>query len=145
MASSSRGTRRTRRIAAAAVLGAAIPGGLLTASAASAASGAAGALPTTPCTVLALKSAITVANSSGGTITLPSGCKITLAAQDNATDGPTGLPVITGKVVVNGNGATIARKAATLSAPVPAFPPVQRRRGRQPDAERPHAEQRLRR
>jgi Ricin-type beta-trefoil lectin domain/Chlamydia polymorphic membrane protein (Chlamydia_PMP) repeat len=119
--SSSRGSRRTRRIAAAAVLGAAVPGGLLTASAASAASGAAGALAATPCTVPALKSAITAANISGGTITLPSGCTITLAAQDNATNGPTGLPVITGKVTINGNGATIARKAATPSAPVPAF------------------------
>ena len=69
----------------------------------------------------ALKSAINAANTSGGTITLPSRCRITLAAQDNATDGPTGLPVITGKVTINGNGATIARQAATASTPVPAF------------------------
>ncbi len=114
-------TRRTRTIAAAAVLGAAVPGGLLTASAASAASGAVGALRPTPCTVSALKSAITAANVSGGTITLPSGCSITLAAADNATDGPTGLPVITRNVTINGNGATIARQAATASTPVPAF------------------------
>jgi hypothetical protein len=120
--SRSRGTRRTQRIAAAAVLGAAVPGRLLTASAAGAASGAAGAVrQTTPCTVLALKSAITAANISGGTITLPSGCSITLAAQDNATDGPTGLPVITGNVTINGNGATIARQVATPVTPVPAF------------------------
>ena len=49
------------------------------------------------------------------------GCRITVAAQDNATNGPTGLPVVTGKVTINGNGATIARQASTASTPVPAF------------------------
>jgi hypothetical protein len=71
--------------------------------------------------VPALKTAITAANISGGTITLPAGCKITLAVQDNATQGPTGLPVITGNVTINGNGAVIARQADTPSTPVPAF------------------------
>ena len=110
MTSSTRDTRQIRVAAAVVILGAAVPGGLLTASLAS---GASAAVQQTPCTVSALKSAITAANVSGGTITLPTGCKITLTVPDNATSGPTGLPVITGKVTINGNSAMITRQAAT--------------------------------
>ena len=73
---------------------------------------------TTACTVPALAAAITAANggASGGTVTLPSGCVYTLTVQRNATDGGTGLPVITGKVTIQGNGATIARSAKAGTA-----------------------------
>ena len=72
------------------------------------------------CLNSSLISAITTANkaSGGATVTLPSGCTFTLTAANNATDGGTGLPVITGKVTIAGNNATIARSAATTT---PAF------------------------
>jgi chitodextrinase len=44
-------------------------------------------------------------------VTLPSGCVYILSTKRNATDGGTGLPVITGKVTIQGNGATIRRSA----------------------------------
>jgi hypothetical protein len=63
-----------------------------------------------PCSVPGLISAITAADSAGGgTITLARGCTYTLTAVNNSTDGPTGLPFITGKITVQGNGATITR------------------------------------
>jgi hypothetical protein len=67
------------------------------------------------CSTSSLIAAINTANgtSGGGTITLPSGCTFTLSAADNATDGGTGLPVITGTVTITGNGATIARSAVS--------------------------------
>ena len=72
------------------------------------------------CLNSSLISSITTANTStrGATVTLPRGCTYTLTAANNATDGGTGLPVITGKVTITGNGATIARSAA---AGTPAF------------------------
>ncbi len=68
-----------------------------------------------PCTVAGLTAAITTANGTpgGGTVTLPSGCVYTLTATNNSTDGGTGLPVITGKVTLQGNGATITRSTAS--------------------------------
>ncbi|HEY6427355.1 MAG TPA: fibronectin type III domain-containing protein [Acidimicrobiales bacterium] len=54
----------------------------------------------------------------GGTVTLTTGCLYTLTQANNATDGGTGLPVITGKVTIQGSGATIARSTA---AGTPAF------------------------
>jgi Fibronectin type III domain len=63
------------------------------------------------CDSASLVSAIAAANATvgGGTVTLPSGCTFTLATVNNETDGSNGLPDITNKVTINGNGATIAR------------------------------------
>jgi chitodextrinase len=72
------------------------------------------ALAQTPCTTAALISAITLANPTNGTVTLTSGCTYTLTAINNTTDsGGVGLPVITGKVTIQGSGATIARSSAS--------------------------------
>ena len=62
------------------------------------------------CTTPALISAI----SAGGSITLAPACVYTLTAANNSTDGGggTGLPVITGTVTIDGNGATITRSTA---------------------------------
>ncbi|HLI41153.1 MAG TPA: choice-of-anchor Q domain-containing protein [Streptosporangiaceae bacterium] len=68
----------------------------------------------TPCTASALISAIASANSAGGTVTLTSGCTYTLTAVNTTADaGGVGLPVITGKVTIQGSGATIARSSAS--------------------------------
>jgi chitodextrinase len=69
-----------------------------------------------PCSAASLVSAISAANGSNGTVTLTSGCVYTLTAANNSTDGGTGLPVITGNVVVNGSGATITRSTAPGTA-----------------------------
>lgn len=72
------------------------------------------ALAATSCTTAALISAITTANSTNGTITLTSGCTYTLTAINNTTDGGgVGLPVIKGRVTIQGSGATIARSTAS--------------------------------
>jgi chitodextrinase len=72
------------------------------------------ALAQTLCTPGALVTAITVANATNGTVTLTSGCTYTLTALNNTTDaGGVGLPVITGKVTIQGSGATIARSSAS--------------------------------
>ena len=65
-----------------------------------------------------LVAAIQTANGTAGgaTVTLPAGCVYTLTAANNTTDGGTGLPVITGKVTIQGNGATIARSTASGTA-----------------------------
>jgi chitodextrinase len=88
--------------------------GVLIAAAAGSVAVASPALAQTPCTAAALISAITAANSTNGTVTLTSGCTYTLTAINNTTDaGGVGLPVITGKVTIQGSGATIARSSAT--------------------------------
>lgn len=71
--------------------------------------------PQPACSVASLIAAVNSANATpgGATVTLSSGCKYTLTAADNATDGGNGLPVITGKVTVAGNGATITRSSAS--------------------------------
>ena len=52
-----------------------------------------------------LIAAVNAANSAGGgTISLASGCTYNLTAPDNSENG---LPVITTRVSVNGNGATV--------------------------------------
>jgi hypothetical protein len=67
-----------------------------------------------PCTAADLISAITAANTSNGTITLTAGCTYTLTTFNNTTDNDgVGLPVITGKVTIQGAGATIARSTAS--------------------------------
>ncbi len=71
---------------------------------------------TVPCSVTSLVSAISAANGSNGTVTLTSGCVYTLTTANNSTDGGTGLPVITGRVTVQGSGATITRSTAAGTA-----------------------------
>ena len=78
--------------------------------------GVASAEAAVPCTAAGLVNAF-ASTSSGGTITLASGCSYTLTVQDNAIDGATALPVITGDVTVIGNGATIARATDAGTAP----------------------------
>ena len=98
-------TRMRRLTAAAAVLIGAVTGTVAFSSP---------ALAQALCTPAALISAISVANSTNGTVTLTSGCTYTLTALNNTTDGGgVGLPVITGKVTIQGSGATIARSSAT--------------------------------
>jgi hypothetical protein len=77
----------------------------------------------TASSVAELITAIISANSSvaADTITLAAGASFSLTAPDNATDGPTGLPVIAvsgGGLTIFGNGDTIARSSA---AGTPAF------------------------
>jgi len=50
------------------------------------------------------------AGSGADTIVLPASANLTLSAVDNTTFGPTGLPVITSRITIEGNGATIARQ-----------------------------------
>ena len=58
-----------------------------------------------PCLATALIGAVNSANASGGgTINLSAGCTYTLTVPDN---GENGLPVVTTRISVNGNGATI--------------------------------------
>lgn len=63
-----------------------------------------------------LITAITSANQAGGanTISLAHGVTFTLAAVDNTTDGPAGLPVVAANnnLTIRGNGAVIARSTA---------------------------------
>ena len=92
-------------IAAGAVL-AALLGGTV------AASSPARAAAVVPCATSALVQAI-AANAGGGTVALARGCTYTLTTVNNVTDsGGVGLPVITGRVTILGDGATIARSAA---------------------------------
>ncbi|NTW97019.1 MAG: hypothetical protein HGB28_00500, partial [Oscillochloris sp.] len=60
-----------------------------------------------------LLGAISRANASAGsdTISLGASCVYTLGAVNNSTGGPNGLPVITGDLTIEGNGATITRGA----------------------------------
>ncbi|HEY0804508.1 MAG TPA: hypothetical protein VGD84_05570, partial [Pseudonocardiaceae bacterium] len=98
-------TRMRRLAAAVAVLIGAVTGTVALSSP---------ALASVLCTPAALISAISVANSTNGTVTLTSGCTYTLTALNNTTDGGgVGLPVITGKVTIQGSGATVARSSAT--------------------------------
>jgi hypothetical protein len=61
-----------------------------------------------PCSVPALVSAINTANGAPGpvTLSLAGRCAYTLTSPDNAANG---LPVITGDIIIAGNGATITR------------------------------------
>ncbi len=65
---------------------------------------------------------INAANAAGGsnTITLAAGSTFTLTAANNATDGPTGLPVIAANdnLIFRGNGDTVSRSS---NAGTPAF------------------------
>jgi predicted outer membrane repeat protein len=70
--------------------------------------------PTTdPCDAANLINAINTANGEGAdTIDLIGVCTYTLTVVDNDTDGPNGLPSITGTITINGHGATIERSSA---------------------------------
>ena len=70
---------------------------------------------TLSCDTPSLISAITTANGTpgGSTLVLPTGCVYTLESANNATEGGTGLPVITGNVTIQGSGSTITRSSAT--------------------------------
>ncbi|NLU75741.1 hypothetical protein HCC61_24330 [Streptomyces sp. HNM0575] len=62
-----------------------------------------------PCNdIAALKTAIADANTGGGSIVLAPRCVYTLTAADNVGDG---LPEITGKVRISGDGTTIDRNS----------------------------------
>ena len=91
--------RRLRRVGAAAV-------GTLTVALAAATAAAAGAGISVPCTgQAALVAAINAANAAGGGTHQPGArCHYALTAADN---GENGLPVVTTRIAVNGNGATI--------------------------------------
>ena len=79
--------------------------GALVALAALSAGASAGGSSTVPCTQAALVAAINAANSAGGgTVNLAAGCDYALTTADN---GENGLPVVTTRISVNGNGATI--------------------------------------
>ncbi len=69
----------------------------------------------TTCDTSELISAITVANANGqaDTIELRANCTYSLiVANNNAGQGPNGLPVITGALTMHGNGSTIARASS---------------------------------
>jgi hypothetical protein len=61
--------------------------------------------------VAGLIAAINTANGNGqaDTINLANGGTYTLTTEDNDTNGPNGLPLITSQITINGNGATIRR------------------------------------
>ena len=67
-----------------------------------------------PCSLPGLIADIASANSGsgGGTITLQSSCDYVLTSVNNSAQGGNGLPVITGDVTIQGNGATIERSSA---------------------------------
>jgi chitodextrinase len=67
------------------------------------------------CSVSSLVSSIKSA-ASGATIILARKCTYTLTAKNNVTDGGTGLPVITKKLTITGNLATIKR-STTVGTP----------------------------
>lgn len=69
---------------------------------------------TVPCgDAAALVTAVGQASASGGTVSLATGCVYTLTSvAATGTNGPDGLPVITGNVTITGTGATIRRGAS---------------------------------
>ena len=74
-----------------------------------------------PATAAELIFAVAAANDSADTIVMTAGATYTLTAANNATFGPTGLPVIESggwSLTIVGNAATIERSAA---ANTPAF------------------------
>jgi len=71
--------------------------------------------------VAGLITAINAANQSStpadpSTVNLAVHGHYTLTAEENMTNGANGLPVITGNLIINGNGATIARRSAEGTA-----------------------------
>ncbi|SCK15900.1 hypothetical protein [Streptomyces sp. WMMB 322] len=67
-----------------------------------------------PCNdIAALKTAIRDANTGGGSIVLARNCTYSLTAPDNTDDG---LPEITGKVRITGNGSIIQRAPSATGA-----------------------------
>ncbi len=64
-----------------------------------------------PCSVAALRSAITTANTSGGTLKLKQHC--TYSFTDVSSSAGDALPAITGHVTIIGNGARLVRRTTT--------------------------------
>jgi hypothetical protein len=74
------------------------------------------------CSARSLVAAVNAANAaSPATLSLPSGCVIKLKDVDNRDAGPTALPVITGSVTVQGNGATVERHHRRSTPPFRIF------------------------
>jgi hypothetical protein len=72
------------------------------------------------CSSASLISAINGANAaSTATLSLSKGCVYSLTTTDNSADGGNGLPVITGNVTIQGNGAIIKRTAGNNGSPPP--------------------------
>src|SRR5260370_26984740 len=67
--------------------------------------------------------AIGFANLTGGSnvVQLGAGCTYTLTAPNNYWYGPDGLPAITGKITIAGDGATISRSQAAGTLPFRLF------------------------
>ncbi|HEX6449155.1 MAG TPA: hypothetical protein VF060_06820 [Trebonia sp.] len=98
-------------LAAASILAAFIPASIFV-SGTALASAATASQATVSCSVPRLISAISAANRAGGTVTLATHCTYRLTTRNNATDGGTGLPVITKNVTVRGSGTTITRSGS---------------------------------
>lgn len=92
-------------------VGAIVSGAAVSSLVAPTVASAAVALCSTPSLIAGIKAANIT--PGGGTVSLASGCAYTITTANNATDGPTGLPAITGAVTLIGNGASIARSSAT--------------------------------
>lgn len=100
-------------LAAASMLAVLIPASVLL-SGTALASPAAASTAAARCSVPRLVSAISAANRAGGTVTLATRCTYRLTAPNNATDGGTGLPVITNTVKIRGSGTSITRSGAAV-------------------------------
>ena len=67
------------------------------------------------CNGSSLVAAINAANSSNGTVDLAGGCTYVLTSANNTpSEGPNGLPVISGNVTINGHGASILRSGSAV-------------------------------
>ncbi len=107
----------TRERISAAVITMSLLGGLLLAGAAAGAASTARTVQV-PCSVggrHGLVAAITAANrAGGGVLNLAGRCRYTLRTRNNRTDGGNGLPVLTGRITINGRlGTTIGRSTAS--------------------------------
>ncbi|HET6878237.1 MAG TPA: choice-of-anchor Q domain-containing protein [Jatrophihabitans sp.] len=106
----SRNGTRTRAAVVAAV---ALAAAAAETAAGSAPAGAATTTLAVPCSTAGLVSAMTSVASTGGKLSLASGCTYALTAPADPTDGATGLPVVTAAVTIVGNRATITRSTAS--------------------------------
>lgn len=106
--------KKARALAVAALLSASVAGIAIPATAKSL---PAGQGRTVPCADVAeLLKQVNEANTRGwGTIVLSPGCsyELTAPAAPGGTNGASGLPIITGKLTITGNRATITRQSAT--------------------------------
>src|SRR5260370_10835109 len=108
-------TRRLRAHSAVRVLRTIVVGALLAGSALAVEIPASQAA-VVPCSASAIVTAVGAVASSGGTVTLTPGCTYTLHTVSNTLDGPSAFATIVAGVTIVGNGATIARSSAALTA-----------------------------